>query len=138
MRTAHGPSCPLVFVFPVRTTQGRSRPLLFVLLGICLSYERRRQFGSERANNRRQERAEVRIKSIDSNSDEAGEAENQTNCLIWSWPNNQVDSDNSRIGRSLLKATSVNRVNVPLRAILVNSPILYMCINTPRANVVVV
>ena len=59
---------------------------------------------------------------------------NQTDCSIRSWPNNQIqiDSDNSRIDRSRLRAISANRVNVPLRAILVNSPVLCMCINTPR------
>ena len=62
---------------------------------------------------------------------------NQTDCSIRSWPNNQIqiDSDNSRIDRSRLKAISANRVNVPLRAIFVNWPILCMSINTPRANI---
>ena len=62
---------------------------------------------------------------------------NQTNCSIRLWPNKQIgiDSENSQIGRSRLKAISVNRVNVPLRAIFVNSPILCMYIYTPRANI---
>ena len=32
-------------------------------------------------------------------------------------------------------AISANKVHVPLRAIFVNSPILCMSINTPRANI---
>ena len=80
-----------------------------------------------------------KTKSIDNISAEADKSrpKNQTDCLIQSWENNQtgIDSDNSQIGRSQLRAIFANKVNVPLGAIFVNNPILCMSINTSRANI---